>query len=119
MFNLVLLSFLEIVLGIPSNSTKPDKIKIKLGFVSPLDNRLGATATLGRELDSVFRLAIEIINQRARKEGSKIVLDTDFSSKDFVWSRSILLVLLCVCYVPLRLFPHPRGKSLEKSRTLA
>ena len=79
-FNVVI--FPEIVLGNSSNSTKPDKIKIKLGFVAPLDNRLAATATLGRELDSVFRLAIEVINDRARKEGSKIELETDFSSKN-------------------------------------
>lgn len=78
---LYLICFTEIILGNTSNSTKPDKIKIKLGFVSPLDNRLAATATLGRELDSVFRLAIEVINNRARKEGSKIELETDFSSQ--------------------------------------
>ena len=77
--------FIEIVLGNTSNSTKPNKIKIKLGFVAPLDNRLAATATLGRELDSVFRLSIEVINKRARKEGSKIELEADFSSKNPVY----------------------------------
>ena len=82
----------EIVLGNRSNSTKPDKIKIKLGFVVPLDNRLAATATLGREMDSLFRLAIESINNRARKEGSIIELEADFSSKNIY-----LLVYLFVC----------------------
>ncbi|XP_028407746.1 LOW QUALITY PROTEIN: uncharacterized protein LOC114530333 [Dendronephthya gigantea] len=78
---LYIVCFTEFVFGNTSNSTVPDKIKIKLGFVAPLDNRLAATATLGRELDSVFRLAVEVINARARKQGSKIVLETDFSSQ--------------------------------------
>lgn len=55
-------------------------ITVKLGFIGALDKSLGATGSLGSELSSAFKLAIEIINDEAAKNGSKIQFSTDFKS---------------------------------------
>lgn len=55
-------------------------ITIKLGFIGALDKSLGATACLGQELSSAFKIAIELINADAAKNGSKIKFSMDFKS---------------------------------------
>ncbi|XP_044174984.1 uncharacterized protein LOC114950055 isoform X2 [Acropora millepora] len=55
-------------------------ITVKLGFIGALDKSLGATSSLGRELSSAFKLAVEIINAEAANNGSKIKFSTDFKS---------------------------------------
>ncbi|KAJ7377824.1 hypothetical protein OS493_026392 [Desmophyllum pertusum] len=55
-------------------------ITIKLGFIGALDKSLGATATLGQELSSAFKIAVELINANAAKAGSQIKFSMDFKS---------------------------------------
>ncbi|XP_032240858.2 uncharacterized protein LOC5515302 isoform X2 [Nematostella vectensis] len=54
-----------------------NNITIKLGFIGALDSSLGSTSTLGKELESAFKIAVELINEKAK---GRIRLSTDFKS---------------------------------------
>ncbi|XP_020916270.1 uncharacterized protein LOC110253659 isoform X2 [Exaiptasia diaphana] len=86
MENLVLVIFLlAVVFPTDANNvtnpngsqSSPKKIKIKLGFIAPLDSSLGATSTLGKELESAFKIAIEVVNKHEAK--GNVELSTDFT----------------------------------------
>ncbi|XP_078384806.1 uncharacterized protein LOC144667275 isoform X2 [Oculina patagonica] len=75
----ILLAFL-LILYISREPAEAKNITIKLGFIGALDKSLGATASLGQELSSAFKIAVELINEDAAKAGSKIKFSMDFKS---------------------------------------
>lgn len=73
---------LYVLAAVKVEPVEAKNITIKLGFIGALDNSLGATASLGEELSSAFKVAIEVINEEAVKPkvGSQIRLSMDFKT---------------------------------------
>lgn len=72
--------FLFATVTVFTEPAEAKNITVKLGFIGALDKSLGATASLGQELSSAFKIAIELINADAAKNGSKIQFSMDFKS---------------------------------------